>query len=138
MSAPAPWVVGVEDVYRRVAEGTYLSVADEEIRRFAQNLLDDAIDDAIALGLRAMGYENIRGSEDKCASWSWPAWAQAVYQVLEVDDQAGVDLMRAVSEWPEEDRAALEAAEALGGGDAVAQVLNARLTQEPTPWGSGA
>ena len=33
---------------------------------------------------------------------------QAVYQVLEVDDQAGVDLMRAVSEWPEEDRAALE------------------------------
>ena len=63
---------------------------------------------------------------------------QAVYQVLEVDDQAGVDLMRAVSEWPEEDRAALEAAEALGGGDAVAQVLNARLTQGPTPWGSGA
>ena len=57
MSAPAPWVVGVEDVYRRVAEGTYLSVADEEIRRFAQNLLDDAIADAIALGLRAMGYE---------------------------------------------------------------------------------
>lgn len=55
MSAPAPWVVGVEDVYRRVAEGTYLSVADEEIRR--GDLLDDAIDDAIALGLRAMGYE---------------------------------------------------------------------------------
>lgn len=129
MSTLEPWVVGEADVYSRVAEGTYLSAADEEIRR--KELLEGAVTDAIARGLRAMGYEGILGSEDSCADWSWPGWAQAVYQVLEVDDQAGVDLMRAVSEWPEEERSALEAAEALGGGDAVAQILNTRLAQGP-------
>jgi hypothetical protein len=79
--------------------------------------------DAIACGLRSLGYEGIRGDEDTTPEWSWPAWARAVYYALEINDAYGVGVVRAVSGWPEADRDALVAADALGGSDAVRQLL---------------
>lgn len=105
MSAPGPW--------------EFVPAAPTDDDPYGEG----AAIDAIARGLRSLGYEGILGDEDMVPAWSWPEWASVVYWALEVDDAHGVSVVRAVAGWSEAERDALVAADALGGPEAARQVL---------------